>query len=191
MNIQWLSPLDSEKTEIGRYSQTLLPYLHKTFSLTTITDVTTVHQEFAPESYVLGMEPINIYSLGNSYLHCGILRLAMEHRGVVILHDVCLLELGLAYARENPDWNLSEMVVNEYGFHAGKAFDALYRGMSLQWCGESQQQYDDFVTSYPLFETFAKSAYGIVVHSNYALEKVKQKNAQPQQQERDSQFRAR
>ena len=179
INIRWLSPLDSKKTEIGRYSQVLLPYLHSAFSLTLVTDAATVHQEFSPESHVLGMEPINIYNLGNSYMHCGILRLAMENRGVVILHDVSLLELGLAYARNFPDWNLSKIVANEYGFHAAKAFDALYHGMSLEWCGESQQQYDDFVTSYPLFETFAKNAYGIVVHSNYALEKVKQKYKGP------------
>lgn len=179
MNIQWLSPLDSEKTEIGRYSQTLLPYLHSTFSLTVVTDASTIHQQFSPESHVLGMEPINIYNLGNSYLHCGILKLAMKHRGVVILHDVSLLELGLAYARENSDWNLSEMVVNEYGFHARKAFDALYHGTSLDWCGESQQQYDSFVTTCPLFETFTANAYGIVVHSNYALERVKGKYKGP------------
>jgi len=179
MNIRWLSPLDREKTEIGRYSQTLLPYLHRALSLTVVSDATTVHQEFSPESYVLGMEPINIYNLGNSYMHCGILKLAMEDPGVVILHDVCLLELGLAYARYLPDWNLSEMVAIEYGFHARKAFDALYHGVALEWCGEDQQQYDTFVTSYPLFETFTKNAYGIVVHSNYALEKVKQKYKGP------------
>jgi glycosyltransferase involved in cell wall biosynthesis len=179
INIRWLSPLDSNRTEIGRYSQILLPYLPRAFSLSAVTDAATVHENFSPENHVLGMEPINIYNLGNSYMHCGIARLAMEQPGVVILHDVSLLELGLAYARIIPDWNLSEKVANEYGFHAAEAFNALYHGVALEWCGESQQQYDAFVTTFPVFETFVKKAYGIVVHSNYALEKVKQKYKGP------------
>jgi glycosyltransferase involved in cell wall biosynthesis len=179
MNIRWFSPLDSEKTEIGRYSQTLLPHLHRQFALSVVADCATVEQKFSPESPVPGMRPIDIYNIGNSYMHRDILRMAMRDPGVVILHDVCLLELGLAYARYLPEWNLSEMVANEYNFRARKAFDALFHGVALEWCGESQQQYDTFVTTYPLFETFVKNAYGIVVHSNYALEKVKQKYKGP------------
>ncbi len=179
MNIRWFSPLDSEKTEIGRYSQTLLPYLHKAFALCLITDAATFHEEFAPESEILAMAPINIYNIGNSYMHCGIVRDAMEHPGVVILHDISLLELGLAYVRDYPDWNLPEMVANEYGFYASKGFAGLYHGKSFEWCGESQEQYDRFVTSYPLFETFTANALGIVVHSDYAFERVKGKYRGP------------
>jgi len=37
-NIQWYSPLDSDTTEIARYSQAILPALHKKFSLGLVTD---------------------------------------------------------------------------------------------------------------------------------------------------------
>jgi hypothetical protein len=120
-----------------------------------------------------GMAPINIYNIGNSHLHCAILRRAMEQPGVIILHDVSLFELGLAYARANADFSLRDVIINEHGLAAVKAFDEIFSGSTYQWCGRSQDQYDNFVTSYPLFESFISNAIGIVVHSDFAMKRVK------------------
>ena len=175
INIRWYSPLDPLKTEIGRYSQALLPSLQRLFSLELVADAAAVEECFTPENHALGMEPVSIYNLGNSFMHCGILDLALRQPGVVIMHDVSLLELGLAYARENPDFNLREVIVREYGIPARKAFSDMYRGRALDWCGDNQEQYDNFITTYPLFETFIKNAAGVVVHSDYAFERVSEK----------------
>jgi hypothetical protein len=173
MNIQWLSPLDPQKTEIGRYSQNVLPALRSALSLGVVTDSIDKREQYDCEKHVLGMEPLNIYNIGNSYLHCGILRVAMQHPGIIILHDVSLLELGLAMAREDPEFALRDLIVAEHGYYAGRAFDDIYSGMGYEWCGQSQAQYDYFVNTYPLFKTFIKNAYGVIVHSDYALERVK------------------
>ena len=175
MNIRWLSPLNPEKTEIGRYTQGLLPYLHRDFALHVVTDSATEHYDYHPDNAVVGMESINIYNLGNSYLHIGILKLAMEQPGIVILHDVSLLELGLAYARDADDICLKEIAGAEYGADASLAFDALYDSERYDWRGRSQQQYDDFVNRYPLFQTFMGSPRGVVVHSDYAMKHVQRK----------------
>ncbi len=179
MNIRWFSPLDVEKTEIGRYTRALLPYLEKAFSLGVITDATEIYQELTPETHAWAGNALNIYNIGNSSLHCGIVNQAMENPGVIILHDVCLLELGIAHAKEHPEFDLQEMVINEYGTEAGKLLSQLYSDKTYEWCGDSQEQYGDFVTLYPPFETFISNAYGIVVHSQYALEKVKARYSGP------------
>jgi hypothetical protein len=175
VNIQWLCPLDQDKTEIGRYSNILMPHLKEAFSLDLVSDVMQVHEELESDRHIKGMSPINIYNLGNSYLHCNILSLALKEPGVVILHDVSLLELSLAYARENRAFDLTEMVRDEYGIQAGNTIDALYSDRTYEWHGQSQEQYDNFVTSSPLFETFIKNAHGVVVHSEYAYRHVTSK----------------
>ena len=179
MNIRWFSPLDADKTEIGRYSQSILPYLHKEFALHVVTDSATEHYDFESPHSVLGMAPVNIYNLGNSYLHIGILKLAMAQPGVVVLHDVSLLELGLAYARDAGDVCLRTIAGNEYGAEAALAFDALYDSERYDWRGTSQQQYDDFVNRYPLFRTFMGNPMGVVVHSDYARQRLQRKYSGP------------
>lgn len=173
MNIRWFSPLDAEKTEIGRYTQALLPYLKEAFSLGAVTDAVEIYQEFTTETHAWAEKALNVYNIGNSVMHQGIVSRAMEQPGVVILHDISLLELGLAHARERPEFDLQEMVINEYGADAGKLFSHLYYEKTYRWCGDSQEQYDQFITSYPLFETFTANALGIIVHSDYALQRVK------------------
>jgi len=173
-NIQWYSPLDSDTTEIARYSQAILPALHKKFSLGLVTDAedNDSDEKFECEKQVVGMEPIHIYNIGNSHMHCSILQLAMQQAGVVILHDVSLFELGLAYARKNADFSLREVFLNEYGVQSVKAFDDMFGGSTYAWHGHSQQQYDNFVASYPLFQSFISNARGIVVHSEFSQKRV-------------------
>jgi glycosyltransferase involved in cell wall biosynthesis len=179
MNIRWFSPLDAKKTEIARYTQALLPYLQEAFSLGVVSDATDIYEEFTPETHAWAVNALNIYNIGNSSLHCGIVSQAMEKPGVIILHDVCLLELGIAYAQECLEFDLQEMVINEYGADAGKLFARLYTEKTYEWCGDSQEQYGEFVTSYPLFETFTSDALGIIVHSDYAFKKVKARYSGP------------
>ena len=179
MNIRWFSPLDAEKTEIGRYTQALLPYLKEAFSLGAVTDAVEIYQEFTTETHAWAEKALNVYNIGNSVMHHGIVSRAMEQPGVVILHDISLLELGLAHARERPEFDLQEVVINEYGADAGKLFSRLYCEKTYRWCGDSQEQYDQFVTSYPLFETFTANALGIIVHSDYALQRVKARYSGP------------
>jgi len=173
INVRWFSPLDSETTDIARYSRAILPSMQKYFCLGAVTDGQENHKEFESENQVVGMEPINIYNIGNSHLHCSILNLALRQAGVVILHDVSFFELGLAYAREIPDFSLRDLIINEYDVQAVKAFDQIFGGNAYAWRGRSQGQYDNFVRSYPLFQSFISNARGIVVHSDFALRRVK------------------
>lgn len=173
INAEWFSPLDSETTEIARYTRAILPALHKQFHLGLVSDGEDKDKTFECDNQVVGMEPISIYNIGNSHLHCSILELALEQAGVVVLHDVSLFELALAYARKNADFSLRDLIINEHGFQAVKAFDQIFSGSAYEWCGRSQADYDNFVTSYPLFQSFIDNARGIVVHSEFALKRVK------------------
>lgn len=172
MNIQWFSPLDPEQTEIGRYSQLLIPDLQRRFSLLTVTDSIAFREAYECDRQLVGMAPVNVYNIGNSQLHCGILDHALMEPGVMILHDISLLELAMAYARETGKLDVKELVRSEYDLHAGEAFEQLFGGPGYQWSGESQDQYDEFVTKYQVFSSFIENAQGVVVHSQYALDRV-------------------
>lgn len=172
-NIQWLCPLDTGKTEIARYSQGILPSMHKHFCLGLVDDGEDNDKKFECEKQIVGMEPINIYNIGNSHLHCSILHMALREPGVVVLHDVSLFELALAYARKHADFSLRDLIANEHDAQAVEDFNQMFGGSAYEWHGRSQEQYDNFVGTYPLFQSFVSNARAIVVHSEYALKRVK------------------
>lgn len=171
-NIQWLCPLDTDQTEIARYSQGIMPSMRKHFCLGLVDDGDDHDKEFECEKQILGMEPINIYNIGNSHLHCSILDMALSGPGVVILHDVSLFELALAYARTHPDFSLQDLIANEHDAQAVEDFNQMFGGSAYEWHGRSQKQYDNFVGAYPLFQSFISNARAVVVHSEYALKRV-------------------
>jgi len=179
INVRWFSPLDPEKNDIARYAHSVLPSLHKCFRLGMVSegpdsiDEDENGEAFQCDNQVVGMEPINIYNIGNSHMHCSILNLALRQPGVVILHDVGLFELSLAYARKNADFSIRDVIINEYGLQAVHDFDQMFGGSAYDWHGHSQEQHDNFLTSYPLFKSFISNARGVVVHSEFALKRVK------------------
>lgn len=172
-NIHWLCPLNTDQTEIARYSQGIMATLRKHFCLGLVSDGENSDKEFECEKQLVGMEPINIYNIGNSHLHCSILDMALSEPGVVILHDVSLFNLALAYAKKHADFSLQDLIANEHDTQAVEAFDQLFRGSTYEWHGRSQDQYDNFVETYPIFQSFISNARAIVVHSEYALKRVK------------------
>ncbi|MDX1735679.1 MAG: hypothetical protein R3228_14995, partial [Halioglobus sp.] len=74
--------------------------------------------------------------------------------------------------RAFPEIDLTELVSDEHGVEAAAAFDALFGGIQYSWRGESQDQYDEFVSRYQIFSSFVANASGIVVHSEYTRERV-------------------
>jgi hypothetical protein len=84
MNINWLSPLDQEATEIARYSAQLLPFLEKYIGVTGVHDGDTDNvaqwwansgQAAEPEA---GLAPLPVYHIGNNRLHLDIYRQALR-----------------------------------------------------------------------------------------------------------------
>ena len=113
MNICWVSPLDPELTEIARYSVQILPFVEKYMGVSAVHDGDGAapgwwdkrQEESAVEE---GVAPLPIYHIGNNSLHLPVYRQALLEPGLVVLHDVSLVDLAKTLSRESdyPElWN--------------------------------------------------------------------------------------
>ena len=176
MEIHWISPTDVEFTEIARYSSQILPFLARITHIARVSDGSP--QEHAePVGWVAkvlensqstrlhhvepGVSPVPIYHIGNNKLHLPIYKQSREEAGIVVLHDLSLVDLARGYSHDlgDPDEWL-EMMQQQYG-------DA---GMEMAKRSEiSASSHFQMVSEYPLFQPFLENALGVVVHSRHAL----------------------
>jgi glycosyltransferase involved in cell wall biosynthesis len=166
MNINWLSPLDQEATEIARYSAQLLPFLEKYIGVTAVHDgdADNVAQWWAnsgqaaePEA---GLAPLPVYHIGNNALHLGICRLALREPGLVVLHDLSLIDLAKHISHESDNSELWKAQMREqYGDDVA--------GL-ISKSDSSINSHNEMVANYPLFQPFVQNALGVIVHSRYA-----------------------
>ncbi|GAB5450756.1 MAG: hypothetical protein Hals2KO_10840 [Halioglobus sp.] len=167
-----MSPFDAERTEIARYSRMVVSVLEEECFVQVVDESGIVNGDFTLQDLNASPDIVNFYNLGNSVMHCGILDFALQTPGIVVLHDISLLELSLAYARYTGEFDIARMAADEYGHEAARAFSAMFGGENYSWHGRDQAQYDAFTSNYPLFESFIGNAMGVVVHSDYALRHV-------------------
>ena len=168
--LRWVSPLDPEVTEIARYSEQFLPYLARRAGVVAVEDGAgnanpvwwQAHQLSAEP--LPGTEPLPIYHIGNNSVHGSIFERSREEPGLVVLHDLSLVDLAkhISYERDDPQWWKRQML-RQYG----EEITGLV-GRSEN----SQSDYFTMITKYPLFLPFVEDALGVIVHSRHAREAV-------------------
>jgi hypothetical protein len=171
MNISWFSPLDAQSSEIARYSAQLLPCLQEFAGVALLDDGqggATPHwwDGLARECVAdKGVAPLPIYHIGNSPLHLPIYQRSLEEPGLVVLHDLSLVDLArhLSHQLERPElWK--EQMCRQYGEEVRALVNRSERSVA---------DYNDMVARYPLFVPFVAGAMGVVCHSRYAYDELR------------------
>ena len=177
MRISWLTPLETNRTEIARYSKNLIPHLKKYIRLAEVTDCSdrevnhdwlssvSEGESFSADDEGSFDDSTPVYNMGNNALHVDIATKQSETPGFVVLHDICLLDLAKAYSLKKNDFEWLEALDEVYGFEAlvlAKENDSSF------------ESYERLASEYPLFQPFIRNALGVIVHSEYAQNIVMQ-----------------
>lgn len=148
MKVGFFSPLPPAPTGVADYSATLLPLLRSCGGV-----------EIAPEEC-----DVALYHVGNNTLHRDIYRRALEHPGVVVLHDAVLQHLLLGML--DPNEYLQEFVYN-YGEPAREL------GRQL-WEQRARSGADARYFARPMLKRIATASRAVIVHNPAAAAVVRQ-----------------
>lgn len=139
MTVGLYSPLPPARTGVADYAAALLTELRR-------------HGRVEVAPHRCG---VALYHLGNNALHAGIYRRALEHPGVVVLHDAVLHHFLLGQLDESA--YIEEFVYNYGEWHRALAAD-LWRGRAASG---SESRYFDF----PMLRRVLERALAVVVHN--------------------------
>ncbi len=181
MKLAYFSPLNPQECGISDYSEELLPYL-------------ATHAEI--DLFVDGFEPSNpnlpitncfdyrknpsalqklsnydavFYHVGNDFrFHFGTCTVLREHPGIVVFHDYVLEDTFLGRAREVNDFEiyLDEMEACHGAAERARAAEFTRRGIP--------PPQEDTPLEYPLNLRTARSAEGIIAHSEWSRSRLAQ-----------------
>lgn len=171
----YASPFPPMESGISDYSERLVAYLDKYFDITLYIDdyrlsnpdlyerykVITSAQGIIPEEY-----DYRIYNIGNNPgFHSYLYRMAIDHPGMIILHDFSLYYLFTGYHQSKGD--LYSALYKYEGRDTFLDFKEIVeaRGINLL-------EYKDLAGQYALNKELLKSNNKIMVHSEYAYNKV-------------------
>ncbi len=109
-----------------------------------------------------------VYHLGNNFQYHGyILEIIKKHKGIIHLHDVVVHYLLAAKTYGNGDLeSYLNLIAQHYGKTTRDDFFVRLTANQIPW------EQDD-VIDFPLFEEFVQYADACIVHSNYALKRIK------------------
>ncbi|MDQ7090762.1 MAG: glycosyltransferase [Methylococcales bacterium] len=179
MKIALLSPLPPQQSGISDYVFHLLKGFnhHKTVTITLFSNAMidnllnckVININTLADNNALDDYDLIIYQLGNNiHYHHYMLALLKKYGGIVHLHDLVLHHMiaGMNYENEQMTAGYFNIIENHYG-KENKAYieRKLTEGTSV-W--ESNE-----VIDFPLFEEFVQYADSCIVHSQYALNRVK------------------
>lgn len=165
VNISWYSPLDARASEIARYSWQILPVIGRHLG---IAGVWSEEGRAAPEGWyggelappIPGVDPLPVYHIGNNPLHLPIYEQSLREPGLVILHDLSLVDLARQQSHQAGEPELwKELMYRQYG-------DEIRALVNLS--ENSVDHYNEMVANYPLFQPYIEGAIGVVVHSRHA-----------------------
>lgn len=162
MKIRWYSPLDAASSEIARYSEQLLPSLQRYAEVVSVSDASTGPEEWAAPPEDAGVASLPVYHIGNNPLHLPIYQRALQEPGLVVLHDLSLVDLArhLSHQLDQPElWK--DMMCRQYGDDVRALVNRSEKSVA---------DYNEMVANYPLFQPFVAGSLGVLVHSRYALE---------------------
>jgi glycosyltransferase involved in cell wall biosynthesis len=178
MDIALLSPLPPQQSGIADYVFHLLKgfsnneniniTLFSNGNIESLLNYDVIHIDTLVENQLDDYDLI-IYQLGNNiHYHQYMLALLKQYGGIVHLHDLVLHHMiaGMTCEDEQMTKDYFNIIESHYG-KANKAHieNKLTEGIAV-W--ESKE-----VVDFPLFEEFVQYADSCIVHSNYALNRVK------------------
>jgi hypothetical protein len=168
MEIDWYSPAKESESDIAWYSKKLLPFLNAKIDVRCFSDGVDCSNhddcKFDSEHDSCSPNVLSIYNIGNNSVHVDILRKAMQSPGIVILHDLNLIDLARSYERYTQgEFLLSDALHQQYGRETAN-YEKDFSPDSLE--------YEHFLNSYPLFLSFIASSLGVIVHSDLAYKLV-------------------
>ncbi|MFN2499233.1 MAG: methyltransferase domain-containing protein [Pyrinomonadaceae bacterium] len=176
MKLAYFSPLTPQRSGISDYSEELLPHLAKGAEITLFVDGfrptnESLLSQFAWVDYhsepaigeLLSQYNAIVYHVGNDHrYHARILETMRRHAGIAVFHDFALQDFFLGLARERKDMRLylDEMLVCHGEKERSLAEEHLRRG--------SVPPQVAVPLSYPLNCRLARSAEGVITHSEWA-----------------------
>ena len=181
MKINWFSPLPPEKTDIGNFSLRIVPHLLKYAEITIYTEQkhwdTSIDRlcQVKHCSSIKWLDlnnGITIYNIGNNpFYHAKAWEISTAHPGIVILHDYHLHHLfgGIFREQRRDEKSYFDVMRRYYGLNGYDAARKFWSSDSIDYMSEH----------FPLGEYARENALGVIVHSNYAFEKIAVKNRWP------------
>jgi len=142
------SPLPPARTGVADYAAALVGVLRRRGTV-----------EIAPKR-----ADVRLYHLGNNQLHRSIYQRALEHPGVVVLHDAVLHHFFLGWLDER---RYVEEFVYNYGEWNRELARELWRNRGN--CASDQRYY-----AYPMLRRIAETALAVVVHNPAAARMVRE-----------------
>jgi glycosyltransferase involved in cell wall biosynthesis len=147
VTVGFYSPLPPARTGVADYAAALLAELRRHGKV-----------DVAPERCDIGL-----YHVGNNRLHSAVYRRALEHPGVVVLHDAVLNHFLLGQLDEAA---YAEEFVYNYGEWS--------RGLGRElWRSRAVSASDSRYFEYPMLRRIAETARAVVVHNPAAAESVR------------------
>ncbi len=146
MKVGFFAPLPPAPTGVADYAATLLDALRKT-----------------GEVQVGGRDGIALYHVGNNQLHRAIYERAIQHPGVVVLHDAVLQHFFLGLLDE---YHYADEFVYNYG--------EWMRGFAGElWRNRARSAADTRYFEYPMLKRIASVSEAVIVHNPAAAGAVR------------------
>ena len=169
--LAFLSPLPPEKSGISNYSKELLPELALYYDITIIVDQPKVedillnanfpiHDVLWFEANIKKLDRI-LFQFGNSPFHKHMFSLLKKYSGVVVLHDFYLS--SVANWMENSGYAPRFYTQSLYYSHGYNALIFL-----------KENGVDKTKFNYPVNKEVLDNSIGVIVHSQYSIEKAKE-----------------
>mgnify|MGYP005853903113 CR=1 FL=1 len=156
MRLAYFSPLPPQKSGIADYSEALIEHLRRHAELDLFDGATA---DWNPERY-----DVAVYQLGNNPFHIHAYETALEHPGVVVLHEANLHHLMAERTIRRGDW---DAYLREVAYDAGP--DALAYARRVRAL-ETGPDYEGV----PMLRRVLERARGVIVHSKYVAGKARE-----------------
>jgi glycosyltransferase involved in cell wall biosynthesis len=174
LRIAYLSPLPPERSGIADYSRELLPYLARHVDVTLFAARPTAVDESVrvqfpvreldhfPAAYQ--QFDLALYHMGNSEYHEPFFPLLIQYPGVVVLHDYSIHHFIFERTIGRGDFT---GYAREMGYALG--IEGMYLAQAVD-----QGRMTPPVFEVPLNDRLLDASLGLIVHSEYVVEKVRQ-----------------
>src|SRR5690242_732513 len=159
MRVAFFSPLPPAKSGIADYSAALLDHLKMSDHSGLVVETFGAK----PSSFDPARYDICLYQLGNNPYHGFVYETAMEHPGVVVMHEANLHHLIADLTINRNDW---DAYVREVGLNHGPEAEAY-----AQQYVRTRQRAPNY--SLPMIKTILARSRGAIVHSNVVADELR------------------
>ena len=155
MRVAFFSPLPPSRSGIADYSETLIEHLKP------IVEVETFSGDGRP--FDPGHADVALYHLGNNPYHGFVYQAALEHPGVLVMHESNLHHLIADLTIRKNDW---DAYLRECEYEGGSQALAFARRVRALEVGPDYE-------GVPLIRRVLESARGVIVHSDFVAQQMR------------------